>query len=524
VPRLTFLYAALAVSLGALTATASATTGHTGYYTYHFDNDRTGWNPNETSLTQASVSSSLFARIRTLGADSVVYAQPLYVPNVIVGGVSHNLVLIATENDTLYAYDADTGKSVWARSFIQPSRGSTAVSISSVGNCNQITPTIGISSTPVVDSSTLTLYLDDKSQLTAGGSTTYHDYVRAIDLTTGHDRVQPAEVGGSVAIAGGGTDVFQDQWQQNRAGLALANGNVYVGFGSSCDENASVTHGWLFAYNASTLKTTAIFNTTTTSADDYLGSIWQATYAPAVGPSGNIYIATGNGAFDAAAGGTDFGESVVRLDPSLQVLDYFSPSDEADQSNNDQDIGSVGVMLVPGTNPQVAISGIKSGVMYVLYGANLGGFHSTDQVPQEVTLENADNSLYGGPAYYNGSVYWGASNQPMEAFALTTSPSAKLTYTSETSNSFGGEGGEIPGVSSNGTKAGTAIVWATTRPSQGSMIQLYAYNATNLSHMLYAGTVGPWEAEGDAFLTPTIADGHVFVGGAGYGVAEFGLK
>jgi hypothetical protein len=498
--------------------------GHTGYYTYHYDNNRTGWNPNETQLTTGDITTSRFRLVRTFKADSVVYAQPLYAPNVVVGGTSHNLVFLATENDSLYAYDADTGALVWKRSFIQPSRGVTAVNISSVGSCNQITPTIGISSTPVIDPSSGTLYLVDKTQSTAGGSTTYRNLVHAIDITTGHDRIAPANVAGSVQIAGGGVDTFADQWQQNRAGLVLSGGNVYVGFGSSCDENASVTHGWLFAYSASTLKPTAIFNTTTTSASDYLGSIWQGTYAPAADSSGNIYLGTGNGAFDAAAGGTDYGEAILRLSPALAVSDYFSPSDESDQSGADQDIGSVGVMLVPGTSPQLAISGIKSGTMYLLDGTNLGGFNSTDRVLQEVQLENADSSLYGGPAYYNGYVYWGAGGQPMEAFTLKTSPSPQLTLQTETPNSFPGEGGEIPSVSSNGTKAASAIVWATTRPNQGSPITLYAYQATNISKMLFSGTVGTWEAQGDAFLTPTVADGHVFVGGAGYGVAEFGFK
>jgi hypothetical protein len=504
-------------------APASATAGHTGYYTYHYDNNRTGWNPKETALTVSTVASSNFGLVRTLAADSVVYAQPLYVPNVKVGSVTHNLVFIATENDSLYAYDADTGSLVWKRSFITPSTGVTAVPITSVDNCNQITPTIGISSTPVIDSTTNTIYIVDKTLLTSGGTKSFRNFLHAVNIANGEDRASASEVGGSVSIAGGGVDTFADQWQQNRAGLVLANGDIYVGFGSSCDDNPSVTHGWLFAYNKSTLKNTAIFNTTTTSASDYLGSIWQATYAPAADSSGNIYLGTGNGAFDAPAGGKDYGEAVLRLSPSLQVNDYFSPSNESDESDADQDIGSVGVMLVPGTSPQLAISGIKSGTMYLLDGANLGGFHSPDEVLQEVQLEKADGALYGGPAYYNGYVYWGAGGQPMEAFGLTTSP-AKLTFQTETSNSFPGEGGEIPSVSSNGTNAASAVVWATTRPNQGSTIKLYAYQATNISKMLFAGSVGTWEAEGDAFLTPTIADGHVFVGGAGYGVAEFGLK
>lgn len=518
------LYLALGLVATAASPALAATPGKTGYYTYHYDNGRTGWNPSETTLTTKSVASSRFGLVRTLAADSVVYAQPLYVPNVTVGGVNHNLAILATENDSVYAYDADTGALVWKRSFIAPSRGITAVSIQSVGGCGQITPTIGISSTPVVDATTGTLYVVDKIQITSGGSTTYHNRLHALDLRGGADRLTPTEIAGSVHINGGGTDVFADQWQQNRAGLVLANGNVYVGFGSSCDENASITHGWLFAYDRHTLKNTAIFNTTTTSAADYLGAIWQATYAPAADAAGHLYFATGNGAFDANTGGSDFGEAVLRLDRSLHVADYFSPHDELVQSNNDQDLGSNGVMLVPGTNPQVAIAGIKSGTMYVLNAGNLGGFHASDRIYQRVVIENVADSMFGGPAYYAGFVYWGASGLPVQAYAVTTSPAPHLSLKSRTPNTFNGEGSAIPGISSNGTTPGTAILWAMTGPSTGNSIVLYAYDATNLSRMLYSGKAGVWRAQAGAFLTPTIADGHVFVGGAGYSVAEFGLR
>ncbi len=504
---------------------AQATASNPGYYTYHYDNHRTGWNRAETTLTTASVSSGHFGLIRTFAADSVVYAQPLYAPNVLVNGVRRNLVIIATENDSVYAYDADTGQLAWQKNFTNPAAGVTAVSPSSVNGCSQIMPTIGISSTPVIDPATGTLYVVDKFQVTGGSATTYHNQLIALDLRSGASVLPPTEIAGSARLSDGSSDVFADQWQQNRLGLLLSAGNVYVGFGSSCDENAAVTHGWMFAYNAHTLQNVAIFNTTTTDAGSYLGALWSATYAPAADLGGNLYLSTGNGAFDANTGGTNYGESVLRMTSNLKVAGYFSPSVEATLSNADQDVGSTGNMIVPnGQTPQLLVAGVKSGTMYLLNRANLGGFDpSSDRVFQEVQIGNGYNSLYGGPSYYPGFVYWGAGGAPMNAYALSMTPSPHLTLSSQTPNSFPGEGGEIAAVSSNGTQLGSAVIWATTRPVHGGTIQLFAYDATNLRRELYAGNVGAWAASGDAFLAPTVAHGHVFVGGAGYGVAEFGI-
>ncbi len=504
----------------------TAVTGHTGYYTYHYDNGRDGWNPNEVLLTQSRVASSHFGLIRTLAGDSVVYAQPLYVPNLTLGNATHNVVIFATENDSLYAYDADTGALLFHRSFIDPSRGITAVSTGSVGGCGQITPTIGISSTPVIDPATQTLYLVDKIQISRNGTTTYHNLLYAISLTTGANKVQPIEIKGSVKLSDGNTDTFMPQWQQNRPGLLLVNGNVYVTFASSCDENASVVHGWVFAYNESNLQLSAIFNTSTTDASSYLAGIWQSTFAPAADSAGNIYFETGNGAFDAQNGGTNYGESVLRMTPQLTVADYFAPYNEADLSNKDQDMSTAGVMLIPGSSGSpipLAVAGVKNGEIYLLNQNKLGEFNpKQDNIVQEFSVGGYD-SLFGGAAYYDDHVYWGSGGKPMLSFALSVSPSPKLTLQSHTPNNINGYGGEIPAVSSNGTTAGSAIVWTTDRPATGGNITLYAYDATNLGTMLFSGTVGTWQASATAFLTPTVADGHVFVPGAGYGIAEFGL-
>jgi outer membrane protein assembly factor BamB len=523
-----FVYAFSFAFAAALLATCGSEPAGaaTGQYTYHFDNNRTGWNNRETTLTTANVSSSHFGLVRTLAADSVVYAQPLYAPGILVGSVRHNLAIVASENDTVYAYDADTGKLVWIRSFTDPSQGITSVSLSSLNGCDQVSPTIGISSTPVIDPSTDILYLIDKIQVTRNGTTAYQFQMRGLDLHSGRDRIPWTAIGATVKLGDGSSQSFNPQMQNNRPGLLLANGRVYAGFGSCGDKNPAVVHGWVFAFDASTLKQVAVLNTASSSVNSTLGSVWQATFGLSADANGNLYFSTGNGSFDADTGGSDYGESVLRTDANLNVTDYFSPFDENTLSNEDQDIGSSGVMLIPdipNSSAHLAIAGMKEGTMYLLDRDNLGRFNaSADRALQEVVMRNYSDSLFGGPAYYSGTIYWCAWGEPLMSYQLNLSPTPRLALRTMTSNVFG-QGGTIPSVSSNRTLAGTAIVWATTRPSKGSTIQLYAYDATNLAKTLYVGTVGTWEADKIAFLSPTIADGHVFVSGAGYGVAEFGL-
>ena len=520
--------ATIVTSFSIAAAQSAAVAGNAGYYTYHYDNERTGWNPHETELSAASVASKRFGLVRTLAADSVVYAQPLFVPQLQTKYGIRNVAFVASEGDSVFAYDADDGKLLWRRNFTNPAMGITAVTRDSVADCNAISPTIGISSTPVIDPARKTLYVVDKIQTTRGADTTYENDLHALDLRDGSDRVAPAVIAGSARASDGTIATFNDQKQQNRPGLALANGAVYVAFGSSCDAVPGGVHGWMFAYAASSLRNVAVFDTTASSANAYLGAIWQSTVAPAVDPSGDLFFATGNGTFDANAGRTSYSDSILRTSADLRVKDYFAPANDYALEAADQDVGSAGVMLVPYASDRaahLAIGGVKSGVMFLLDRDNLGRYDAArDRVLQEVTLENMPDSLYGGPAYYAGSIFWGAGGQPMEAFSLSYSPSPHLTRTTHTRNSFPGEGGEIPAVSSNGTQAGSAVVWATTRAAQGSPIELYAYDARDLGRTLFTGPVGTWLSTGDAFLTPTVAGGHVFVPGAGYGVAEFGLR
>jgi hypothetical protein len=515
----------LCVLLPLLLAGALPAAAAEGTYTYHHDNSRTGWNQNETVLTVANVASKSFGLVGTLPTDSVVYAEPLFVPGVTIGGVAHDLVIAVTENDTAYAFDAQSGKELWKHSALGPHQ--TAQPISSVNNCPQITPSIGISSTPVVDTTTQSLYFVAKIADASGSQTTYHAQLHSLALTTGAENRPVAQIGGAVKLSNGSTATFGPQWQQQRPGLLLDKGVVYVGFGSSCDENAGSVFGWMFAYNATSMKRVALFNTETeyiASNPYYLGSIWQGTYAPAADEAGNIYFATGNGAFDAnVAGGRNYGESVLELTPGLTVADSFTPYNEASLTQGDEDVGSAGVMLVPQNltgSSHLAVAGGKNGEIFLMNRDALGGYTAggPDKVYQEIA--GPTYALYGGPALYDHTVYYGFNGQPLVAYALTTSPQPKLTATSQTASSIGGV---IPAVSSNGTNAGTAVLWATSQVGQGSTFSLMAYDATNLGHLLFSGAAGVWNAQAQNFLTPTIGNGRVFVPGAGNGVAVFGL-
>jgi hypothetical protein len=520
-----FLFGA-ALLMATVSPAGAAPTVPDGTYTFHHDNGRTGWNANETVLDVANVSSKRFGLVGTLQTDSVVYAEPLYVPGVRIGGVAHNLVVVATENDSAYGFDAASGKLLWKHSVLGPNE--TPQPISSVNGCKQITPTIGISSTPVVDPVTHSVYLVGKTAETVNGTTTYHARLHSLDLATGNENRPAADITGSVKMSNGSTATFIAKWQQQRPALLLDRGVVYVGFGSSCDEQSATVFGWLFAYDSGSMKQLGLFNTATdyiASNPYYLASIWQGTFGPAADEVGRIFFATGNGAFDAnTPGGHNYGDSVLRMTGKLAVDDFFTPFNQQQLSNGDEDVGSAGVMLIPDTatgSHRLAVAGGKNGNIFLLNRDALGGFtpNGPDKVYQEIA--GPDYSLYGGPAFYGNTVYYGFASQPLVAYALTTTPKPKLTATSQTAANLGDV---IPAISSNGNRPKTAVLWAMDRVGQGSSFSLVAYDATNLGRLLYSGTAGVWNASANDFTTPTIGGGRVFVPGAGNGVAVFGLS
>jgi hypothetical protein len=502
------------------------------YVTYHFDNLRTGWNPFETALNWATVASPSFGLRTSLPTDGNVYAQPLYVPGVAFpGGGMHNVLVVATEYDSVYAFDADTYATLWHTTFVNLRMGVTPMPSSSV-SCSQIAPWVGVSSTPVIDPATGAIYLVAKTVRGSGQSATFHNTLHALSLTSGLDLLPPVEIAGSVRLSDGSLAKFDPHWQVNRPGLVLTNGTVYVGFGSSCDINANFVHGWLFGYSASSLKRTHLFNTSTDVTSYFLDSIWQSTYAIAADATGDLFFATGNGAFDANLSGHNYGDTVLRMHPKLSVVDYFTPYNQQILSQNDADLGSGGVMLLPvqpGAHPHLAVEAGKADAIYLLDRDNLGKYTpgGPDKVLYEVPFSQP--GVWGGPAYFASGagkfVYYALTGDALKAYRLSLGPSPSLTLASASSNAFPGEGGTIPSVSSNGTTPKTGIVWATTRPNNISSepIVLYAYEASNLSHLLFSASVGFWQNAGGApFLTPTVANGKVFVGGAS-AVSIYGL-
>ncbi|HXM19971.1 MAG TPA: choice-of-anchor D domain-containing protein [Terriglobales bacterium] len=519
---------------------ASATPGLSqtfgGVLTEHNDNLRTGQNLNETVLTPLNVNSSRFGKLFSYSVDGQIYAQPLYVPNVkIPGQGTHNVVYVATQNDTVYAFDADGLSSVplWQDSFISPAQTVAPVSCQSNGkeimSC-AVFPIYGITGTPVIDPGTNTMFLVART-LEKGK---YFQRLHALDTTTGTEKlggpvlVQASAPGTGVGSVGGVVP-FSERQDIQRAGLLLLNGTIYVGW-------AGAEHGWIMGYDATTLAQVEVFTPTPNAAR---GGIWQSGSGLAADDLGNIYAAIGDGVFDVDTGGTDYGDSLLQLSGSLSVLDYFAPMDQACRLTNDLDLGSAGPMLLP-TQPgsvsnELVIAG-KGGdpcdqfgqtgatPIYLLDQGNLGKYNPTqDQVVE--TVAGAPGGYWSNPAYWQGQT---ASNLYIAGLiaedgtgdylkmysvsngVLSTSPVA------QSANIF--PIGATPSISANGTSDG--IVWAIER-HEGLGIQhgqkpaiLYAYDATNVSTMLYNSAQVVARDQGGCaskFQVPTIANGKVYV-------------
>jgi hypothetical protein len=500
--------------------------------TYHSDNLRTGWNAQETALTQSAVASSHFGFVQMLATDGLVSAQPLYVPNLsLPGSGRHNVLIVATEHDSVYAYDADKLALLWQRSFIIPSQN-VGPEPTADTNCKVVSPWIGISSTPAIDPATHTLFVVAKTVQIVGSTPTYFQTLHALALESGRDRVAPVVITGTFFLSNGQQVNFDPEHTYDRAGLLLANGIVYTPFSTMCDGDKQTSHGWAFAYSTKNLAPAGGFNTTLDATGyEFRGSIWQATYGIAGDAAGNVYFATANGAFDAYPSGTNYGDSVLRMSPALTVDDYFTPYNEAMLEQHDLDFGSGGVMLLPdqsGPDPHLAVAAGKSTAIYLLNRDDLGKFTPSgpDRVLQSIPFSS--KGVWGGPAYFSDAkgtyVYYALYGGPLMALQLSTSPAPQLTLASQTRVLFGGTG-TTPTVSSNGTKRGTAIVWAITRPERGSQtaMELEAFNADNLARRLFDASVGMWPNPNSwPFLTPTVVDGKVFVGGPA-GVSVFGL-
>ncbi|MGC2108528.1 MAG: pyrrolo-quinoline quinone [Candidatus Korobacteraceae bacterium] len=499
--------------------------------TFHNDNYRSGSNTHEVSLTTASVSQQSFGRVNVFPVTGYVYAQPLYVPNLVIGGVSHNVVFIATEHDQVYAFDTRSGAQLWHTSLLRSASALTLVTPVSSDDvsCTDLVPEIGITGTPVIDTTNNTLYLIAKYKIQdlTTHTTTFHQQIHGLSLLNGVERVPPREIAatypGTGAGSVGGILTFDPLIEAQRTGLMLLNGKVFVSWASHCD--LGNYHGWLMAFSEGNLALSGVYVDT---PNGYEGGFWGSGAAPAADASGSIYSTTGNGDFSASSGGTDFGDSVLRLQAnSMQftVSDYFTPWDQQTLDDNDADFGSGGTLLLPdqpgGSHPHLLIQVGKEGTIDLVNRDNMGHWQSGSDSQIVQTLPYAIGGLWSSPAFWNNTAYFGGYNDYLKAYAFN--PQSQLLSTSPTSQSSEEfyYPGPTPSITSNGTNNG--IVWVIQ--GDGTYAVLRAYTATNLGEELYNSEQNPNRDRAGLpvkFTVPTIADGQVFVGAQNQ-VAEYGL-
>lgn len=529
-PTLTLLFIAAAL-LPAFAQTR-------GVLTQQYDNGRSGQNRYEMVLKPSNVNSATFGKIFSFTVDGQLYAQPLYVYKLNIPGQGiHNVLYLATQMDSLFAIDADTGATLWQDSFIDLSQNIEPVPCSTDQGTDiscGVYPYYGITSTPVIDASTNTMYLVARTWNLV--TQTGYQWLHAVDITTGVEKFGgPIQIQGSVPGTGsgsqGGTIYFNPLADIQRSGLLLLNQNgqktVYIGW-------AGAEHGWIMGYNASTLAQTAIFATTPNAVR---GGVWHSGNGLVADSSGYIYASTGDALFDANTGGTDYGDSLIKFDSSLNVVDYFTPMDQNCRYMNDYDLASSGPMILPsqaGNYPHEIMTSGKGGnpcdssgfsPIYVVNRDNMGKFSPTsDNVIQEIS--GAAGGYWSSAAsftagtqtgiYYAGTTAGGGSGDNLKMFIqknelLSTSPA------SQTSNIF--PIGATPSVSSNATR--NPIVWAIMRsdslsiqPGQVPAV-LYAFDATNVANLLYSSSQNVPRDQGgcgNKFAVPTVANGKVYVG------------
>jgi hypothetical protein len=479
---------------------------------YHYDSLVTGWNQSETDLTPANVGSSSFGLLKTLNVDGNVLAEPLLLSKFTMpDGTKHDVLVIATGHNSVYAFDANDYSLLW-----QVNLGASQAT-ADVG-CSDVNPEFGISSTPVIvraGADKATVYV---VAATEPAKFSFHTQLHALDVGTGADVTPPVEIAPSAPLSDGGTIVFDPQNQWDRAALAYSKGSVYIGIGSHCDHGAGDISGWVLRYDDANLNLQHAFNTIEVTQGYELASIWMTGFAPAIDKKGDVFVVTGNGAFSQNPAPRDFGESVLKISDDLtKVKSSFTPANWQSLNNGDTDFGSGGVMLLPTVDgqaaPPMAVAMGKSAILYLMDQNKLGGLKTGDTgVLQAVHVGGSGSGIWGGPAYYGspsgGLVYAQINDDVLRAFSVTTGAKPTLTQVA-TGSVQGGYGGSLPIVSSNGAKSGTAVVWLVHR---GTTVSLEAYDATKLGAPLYSATAGSWSSSsGNAFVTPLEANGRVYV-------------
>lgn len=516
------------------TLNVNSLTSSMNVLTYHNDSARTGQDLNETVLTPLNVNTTSFGKLFSNPVDGYVYTQPLYLANVTIpGGSVHNIVYVATEHDSVYAFDADAaGAPLWQVSFIDPANGITTLTTADV-SCTAIRPEVGITGTPVIDPATGTLYVVARTKENG----TFVQRLHALDVTSGAEKFGgPVTIQASVAGTGAGTVAgtvsFNPQLENQRSALFLQNGLVYIGWASLCD--ITPFHGWLMAYDSQTLAQTGVLNTTPNGSD---GGIW-ASGSGVAGDGNLLFLATGNGSFNVSSG--NYGSSVLKLSPPsaglFTDLDYFTPNNYSILNAGDVDLGSGGVLLVdqPAGSPHEHLLFLcgKQGTLYVVDRDNLGEFNTgVDLVIQSIAGVNPGS--WSSPAWWNNTLYLGGSAEPSPADpdalkAFTFDPIAGTLSTASTSQTavLFDYPSPTPSISANGATNG--ILWAmqeSNYQNNTGQAVLYAYDATNLGNLLYSSSQN---AARDAaglsvkFAVPTVANGKVYLPGRN-AVTVFGL-
>ncbi len=485
--------------------------------TYQYDNSRAGRNLREITLTSANVNATRFGKLFSYPVDGYVYGQPLYLSNLNIPGKGvHNVVYVVTEHDSAYAFDADSNtgansSALWQASFLNAGAGVTTVPATDVG-CSQISPEIGITSTPVIDPLSGTLYLVAMTKEVSGGATTYVHRLHALDVATGAERPgSPVAVEASYPGTGegGATVVFRAKSYKQRPGLLLLNGVIYTAWSSHCD--IGPYHGWLIAYDAHSLRQVAVYNNTPNGVE---GSFWAGGAAPAADASGNIFLVAGNGTFAQTGPVPELGESYIKLSTAngLSVADYFAPFNFDQLNRDDVDVGSSGVVLLPdetgsAQHPHLLVGAGKEGRIYLLDRDNMGQVRggADSQIVQSLT--GAIGGVFGNPAYHNNTVYFCGSNDPMKSFPISQGRlAAAASSQSPTIFTFPAC---VPTVSAPGASS-PGVVWIVA--INGA---LHAYDSANLANELYhTNQNAARDALGASvkFSVPTVANGKVYAG------------
>jgi hypothetical protein len=553
------------------TSTGSATIAVTdlpAVLTYHNDPARNGANTREYGLTPSTVTTASFGKLFSCTADGAVYAQPLWIRGLSIGGGIHNVIFVATQHDSAYAFDADAQPCVtyWHVNLLDTLHGGTGnekpVTWNDVGNCyGDVYPEVGVTGTPVIDPVTKTIYLVSASEANpvstgscAGSSATFYHRLHALDLATGNEKFNaPVTIAASVPGTGdgssGGMVSFNSQLHHQRSGLAQDGGKIFVVF--AAHEDATPYHGWVIGYKSSNVQQQiAVFNTTPNGVNGADGGIWGGGGAPAIDSGGDVYVTTGNGVFDEAPPppNNDYGDSILRLHSvkgstlngvNLGVAGWFTPYDQLTLAQTDADLGSGAAVLLP---DQTAVAGPKhllvqtgkEGVVYLIDRDNMGQFNPTnnDQIVQ--SFPGPSNGLWGTPALWRNNLYTGGQGDSLKQF--TFNPTTELFNPTVASLSAGvfGYPGTTPSVSSQGATHG--MVWAIdaslygyASPNAGVNCYtvpvppactgpaiLHAYDATNLSVEYWNSSMAANNRDraGNAvkFVPPTVANGKVYVG------------